>query len=81
MENKKEPKCLEDILVLLGSKKPFLKEPIENNESKYPFSISGGKAYGKLTSIIYGLAEMGVISSSSANDIMEELDEISLQKC
>ena len=77
MENKKEPKCLEDILVLLGSKKPFLAKPIEYDDTYYPFTISGGKAYGKLTSIIYALAEMDVISNNVANDIMEQLDDIS----
>lgn len=71
------PTCLEEILNILGSKKPFLKEPIVNEDTRYPFSVAGGKAYGKLTDIIYGLAEMDVITNDVANDIVEQLDAIS----
>ena len=57
---------LEDILVALGSKKPFLdKIIIDEDGGRQPFTKGGAKAYEKLTEDI--------------NDIVEELDSIANQ--
>lgn len=57
---------LEDILVALGSKKPFKK----NGE----LSVSGGKAYDKLTSIFYDSAE--ITDKWDITHIIDTFDEI-----
>lgn len=57
---------LEDILIALGSKKPFKK----NGE----LSVSGGKAYGKLTSILYDSAK--ITDKRDTIHIVDTFDEI-----
>lgn len=69
---------LENILQELGSKKPFLTEMIINEDgSRQPFTKSGGKAYGKLTEILYTVGEL---TNTDMNDIVEELDNIANQE-
>lgn len=69
---------LEDILQELGSKKPFLDEVIINEDgAREPFTKSGGKAYEKLTEILYTIGEL---TNTDMNDIVEELDSIANQE-
>lgn len=50
---------LEDILVALGSKKPFLdKIIIDEDGGRQPFTKGGAKAYEKLTEILYAVGEL-----------------------
>lgn len=71
-------KTLEDILKELGSKKPFLNEVIINEDgSREPFTKSGGRAYEKLTRILYAV---GKLTNTNMNDIVEELDSIADQE-
>ena len=68
---------LEDILVALGSKKPFLNNVIiDENGGRQPFSKGGAKAYEKLTEILYAVGEL---TNTDMNDIVEELDSIANQ--
>lgn len=65
---------LEDILQVLGSKKPFLAEcEIDIEGHKQPFTKSGSKAYSKLTEILYCI---GNITGTNMDDVIEELDSI-----
>ena len=62
-----------------GSSKPFLKTPKiyhdRDGEKSYEyFTKSGAEAYGKLTSVIYALENLGVLED--ANEIVENLDDI-----
>lgn len=67
-------KDLYDILVALGSSRPFLKEvQIDKDGYKNPFTKSGIKAYEKLISIIYCV---GAICEVDVEDIVETLDAI-----
>lgn len=66
---------LEDVLQALGSKKPFLAECEIDIEGKHPFTKSGSKAYSKLTEMIYCI---GNITGTNMNDVIEELDSISV---
>lgn len=69
---------LEDILNELGSKKPFLAEMIINeDDSRQPFTKSGGKAYDKLIKILYAVGEL---TNTDMNDVVEELDSIANQE-
>ena len=70
-------KCLEDVLNILGSKKPFYKDCCfdENGHCYHALTKSGKKAYYKLEDILTALCLMGVID----NDvylIMDLLDQI-----
>lgn len=68
---------LEDILVELGSKKPFLNNVIIGVDGgKQPFTKGGSKAYEKLTEILYAVGEL---TNTDMNDIIEELDSIANQ--
>ncbi len=65
---------LEDILQVLGSKKPFLAEcEIDTEGHKQPFTKSGSKAYSKLTEILYCIEN---ITGTNMNNVIEELDSI-----
>lgn len=65
---------LEDILVALGSKKPFLdKIIIDEDGERQPFTKGGAKAYEKLTEILYAVGEL---TNTDMNDIVEKLDSI-----
>lgn len=65
---------LEDILVALGSKKPFLNKVIINEDGgRQLFTKGGAKAYEKLTEILYAVGEL---TNTDMNDIVEELDSI-----
>jgi len=65
---------LEDILKALGSCKPFLKKMIIDDEGhRFPFTKKGGRAYNKLTEIIY---TVGNLTETDMNDVVEALDEI-----
>lgn len=67
-------KTLEEVLQILGSKKPFLKEIIIDVDGhKQPFTKSGSVAYGKLVDILYTIGEL---TNTNVNDIIEELDNI-----
>ncbi len=69
-------KTLEDILNVLGSKKPFLKEiKIYDDGTREPFTKSGGKAYSKLTDILYAIGDLTEMSNEIA-EIVEILDDI-----
>ena len=63
-----------------GCKKPFLKKPKllkvdSDGEKTYEyFTKKGADAFDKLTDVVYGLEEIGVIEN--AHDIVETLDEI-----
>lgn len=68
---------LEDILVALGSKKPFLdKIIIDEDGGSQPFTKGGAKAYEKLTEILYAVGEL---TNTDMNSIVEELDSIANQ--
>ncbi len=68
---------LEDILVALGSKKPFLNNVIiDMDGGRQPFTKGGAKAYDKLTEILYAVGEL---THTDMNDIVEELDSIANQ--
>lgn len=68
---------LEDILNVLGSKKPFLdKIIIDEDGRRQPFTKGGVKAYEKLTEILYTVGEL---TNTDMNDIVEELDSIADQ--
>ena len=70
-------KTLEDILRELGSKRPFLNEVnIDEEGHRQPFTDSGSRAYGKLVSILY---DVGELTNTDMNDIIEELDDIACQ--
>lgn len=69
---------LRHILQELGSEEPFLTEMIINEDgSRQPFTKSGGKAYDKLTKILYAVGEL---TNTDMNDIVEELDSIANQE-
>lgn len=69
-------KTLEDILNVLGSKKPFLKEiKIYDDGTREPFTKSGGKAYSKLTDILYTIGDLTEMENEIA-EIIEILDDI-----
>ena len=59
---------LEDLLMLLGCKRPFNKN---GRLSKY-----GNKTYNKLLDIIYGVAYLVNMDTKSVNEIVSELDKI-----
>ena len=74
---------LEEILKNLGSKHPLRNNPIciADNEkygdgyTKYEcLTKSGQKAYDKLLDILLNLRNMGVLSSGSYDDMVDELD-------
>jgi hypothetical protein len=68
---------LEDILVALGSKKPFLDKIIIGEDGgRQPFTKGGAKAYKKLTEILYAVGEL---TNTDMNSIVEELDSIANQ--
>ena len=76
---------LEEILKNLGSKHPLRKNPIciaDNDKygdgyTKYEcLTKSGQKAYDKLLDILLDLRNMGVLSSGSYDDMIDELDSI-----
>lgn len=76
---------LEQILQTLGSKHPFRANPIciaDNDKygdgyTKYEcLTKSGQKAYDKLLDILLDLRNMGVLSSGSYDDLVDELDYI-----
>lgn len=68
---------LEDILIALGSKKPFLDKVIINEDGgRQPFTKDGAKVYEKLTEILYAVGEL---THTDMNDIVEELDSIANQ--
>ena len=68
---------LEDILVALGSKKPFLdKIIIDEDGGMQPFTKGGAKAYEKLSEILYAVGEL---TNTDMNSIVEELDSIANQ--
>ena len=76
---------LEGILEKLGSKHPLRNNPIciADNEkygdgyTKYEcLTKSGQKAYDKLLDILLDLRNMGVLSSGSYDDMIDELDAI-----
>jgi hypothetical protein len=65
---------LEEVLNILGSSKPFREEPIRNEDGMQTYlTNSGARAYGKLTTILYGVGELCDVDM---NDIVEQLDEI-----
>ena len=67
-------KTLEDILNILGSKKPFRKKPIKYDEGMLDWlTESGHKAYSKLIDIVYTIGE---ITDTNMNNIVEILDQI-----
>lgn len=69
-------KTLEDILAeYFGCKKPFLKTPKNCGDFTEYFTAQGGKAYGKLTQLLY---DVGALTEHShvINDIVETLDNI-----
>lgn len=69
-------KTLEDILNVLGSKKPFLKEiKIYDDGTREPFTKSGGKAYSKLTDILYTIGDLTEMENE-IGEIIEILDDI-----
>ena len=70
-------KTLEDVLIKLGSKKPFLnKVKVDEDGHRQPFTESGSKTYKKLTDILYAVGEL---TNTDVNDIIEELDDIATQ--
>ena len=64
---------LEEILQILGSKKPFLNTPRDDNGTPDPFTASGAKAYDKLTEILYAVGEL---TETDMNGVVEALDAI-----
>ena len=59
-----EVESLEECLLLLEPKRPFLKEPkININDCVQPFTKSGDIAYEKLRSIIVFLCEQNIIEN------------------
>jgi hypothetical protein len=65
---------LEDILNMLGSQKPFKDKPLRYDDGMQTYlTKSGGKAYDKLTSILYGV---GKLCNVDMNNIVEQLDSI-----
>ena len=69
-------KTLEDILNVLGSKKPFLKEiKIYDDGTWEPFTKSGGKAYSKLTNILYTVGAL-TEKENEIERIIVALDDI-----
>lgn len=76
---------LEEILKNLGSKHPLRNNPIciaddekyGDGYTKYNcLTKSGQKAYDKLLDILLDLRNMGVLSSGSYDDMVDELDAI-----
>lgn len=74
---------LEEILKNLGSKHPLRNNPIciaddekyGDGYTKYEcLTKSGQKAYDKLLDILLDLRNMGVLSSDSYDDMVDELD-------
>ena len=74
---------LEEILKNLGSKHPLRNNPIciaddekyGDGYTKYEcLTKSGQKAYDKLLDILLDLRNMGVLSSGSYDDMVDELD-------
>lgn len=78
----REKKTLEDILKkYFGCDKPFLDEPVQTEYNDYVsteyFTLEGGKAYGKLTALLYDLsALLDGYKFENANDVVEFLDGI-----
>lgn len=69
-------KTLEDILNVLGSKKPFLnKIKIYDDGTRDPFTKSGGSAYDKLTDILYTIGAL-TETENEIERIIEILDDI-----
>ena len=65
---------LEEILQLLGSEEPFLKEVKTNCYGrKQPFTESGEVAYEKLINI---LGTVGILTDTKMGDIVDTLDRI-----
>ena len=64
---------LEDVLQLMGSKKPFLKTMKIENDMRQPFTKTGSKAYNLLTDVLY---KVGELTNTDMNDIIETLDNI-----
>lgn len=74
---------LEGILEKFGSKHPLRNNPIciaddekyGDGYTKYEcLTKSGQKAYDKLLDILFDLRNMGVLSSGSYDDVVDELD-------
>lgn len=71
-------RTLEDILITLGSKKPFRKKPIRYDEERQDWlTESGNKAYSKLIDIVYTIGEL---TDTNMNDIVEILDQITSEQ-
>ena len=71
-------KTLEDILIILGSKKPFRKKPIKYDEEMQDWlTESGHKAYNKLIDIVYTIGEL---TDTNMNEIVEILDQITSEQ-
>lgn len=65
--------CLEDCLIALGSKKPFLKETqIGLDGSIKPFTKSGNIAYEKLRNILIFLKEQKIVDKFD-EDLLDEI--------
>ncbi len=65
--------CLEDCLIALGSKKPFLREPkVDDDDCVQPFTKSGGAAYDKLRAILFFLESQKVIEKFD-EDLLDEI--------
>lgn len=64
--------CLEDCLIALGSKKPFLKEPkIDCDNCIQPFTLSGMIAYDKLRNILSFLMKQNIIKEFN-EDLLDQ---------
>ena len=66
---------LEDILIQLGSKHPFL-DTLESDTdgNRNPFTFGGARAYKTLTDILY--ATENITGINFANEAIEILDDI-----
>ena len=60
-----------------GCNQPFRDEPLETDDGGLDWlTDEGHEAYRKLVDTIYGLANTGVITSTQANSIIDQLDAI-----
>lgn len=72
-------KTLEDILSVLGAKKPFLEQAkIQTDGSRQPFTKCGGKAYALLVEILYCVGEL-CENATEVSDMVETLDRIATE--
>ena len=71
------PSCLDSILQIMGSKNPLRSKPIvtmvDGEKHKDWLTKSGWIAYGKLTTLLYGI---GTVCEINVENIVEALDAL-----